>query len=140
MYKAGTRLEVMRHLEPVIAEELPNLLRDPEHNWQPMDFSPDLNTEEGFEEVRGLQAEARAISDDAMTVLVGDMNALFGSREIQMILEAGFVDAWSESGQPERPRIDWIFHTPDLVARDVVVIESPASDHPAFAATIGPRR
>ncbi len=73
MYKSGTRLEVMRHLEPVIAEQLPVLLRNPEHNWQPMDFSPDLSTEEGFEEVRGLQAEARAISDDAMTVLVGDM-------------------------------------------------------------------
>lgn len=73
MYKAGTRLEVMRHLEPFIAGQLPVLLRDPELNWQPMDFSPDLSTEEGFEEVRALQAEARAISDDAMTVLVGDM-------------------------------------------------------------------
>ena len=74
------------------------------------------------------------------TVLVGDMNARPGSEEIGMILAAGFVDAWFETGQPERSRIDWIFHTPDLVARDVVVIESPASDHPAFAATIGPRR
>lgn len=73
MYKAGTRLEVMRHLDPIIAEELPGLLRDPEQNWQPMDFSPDLSKEEGFEELRGLQAEAQAISDDAMTVLVGDM-------------------------------------------------------------------
>ena len=73
------------------------------------------------------------------TVLLGDMNARLGSPEIQMILEAGFVDAWSEAGQPERPRIDWIFHTPDLVARDVVVFDSPASDIAAYAATIAPR-
>ena len=70
------------------------------------------------------------------TVLVGDMNALPGSEEIELILAAGFVDAWAETGQTEYPRIDWIFHTADLMAQDVLVIESPASDHPAFAATI----
>jgi endonuclease/exonuclease/phosphatase family metal-dependent hydrolase len=85
-----------------------------------------------------LTALLKAWAGRPRTVLAGDMNALSGSREIEMILEAGFVDAWSEAGQLERPRIDWIFHTPDLVARDVAVIESPASDHPAYAATINP--
>jgi endonuclease/exonuclease/phosphatase family metal-dependent hydrolase len=74
------------------------------------------------------------------TVLIGDMNAQPGSSEIQLITEAGFQDAWAEAGQPERPRLDWIFFTPDLQAQDVVVFESPASDHPAFAATIIPLR
>jgi endonuclease/exonuclease/phosphatase family metal-dependent hydrolase len=73
------------------------------------------------------------------TVLLGDMNARPGSPEIEMILAAGFVDAWAEAGQPDHPRIDWIFHTPDLVARDVMMIESSASDHPAYAATLAPR-
>jgi endonuclease/exonuclease/phosphatase family metal-dependent hydrolase len=73
------------------------------------------------------------------TVLLGDFNALPGSPEIERIQVAGFLDAWAQAGHPHRPRIDWIFHTPDLVARDVVVIESPASDHPAFAATISPQ-
>jgi endonuclease/exonuclease/phosphatase family metal-dependent hydrolase len=73
------------------------------------------------------------------TVLLGDMNARPGSPEIEMILAAGFVDAWAEAGRPEHPRIDWIFHTPDLVARDVVMIESSASDHPAYAATLALR-
>ncbi len=95
-----------------------------------------LATERADLRIAQITALLSAWAGRPRTVLVGDINALSGSREIQMILEAGFVDAWSESGQPERPRIDWIFHTPDLMARDVVVIESPASDHPAFAATI----
>jgi endonuclease/exonuclease/phosphatase family metal-dependent hydrolase len=74
----------------------------------------------------------------SQTILMGDFNAQPGSQEIQTILAAGFRDAWTEAGQPERPRIDWIFITPDLDVQDVVMIESPASDHPAFAATILP--
>jgi endonuclease/exonuclease/phosphatase family metal-dependent hydrolase len=73
------------------------------------------------------------------TVLLGNFNALPASPEIQQIQAAGFVDAWTEVGHPDRPRIDWIFHTPDLSARDLVILESPASDHPAFAATILPQ-
>lgn len=73
MFNAEARLEALRHVEPFVASQLKSLLRDPETNWQPMDFSPDLSTAEGFEEVRALQAEANALPDDAMTVLVGDM-------------------------------------------------------------------
>jgi endonuclease/exonuclease/phosphatase family metal-dependent hydrolase len=73
------------------------------------------------------------------TVLLGDINAQPGTPEIQSLLDAGFIDAWTEAGQPERRHIDWILHTPDLMAREVVVIDSPASDHPALAATIVPR-
>jgi acyl-[acyl-carrier-protein] desaturase len=67
------RQEVMRHLEPFIAEQIPLLTRDPNTCWQPTDFMPDLSTEEGFSEVRGLQAEAAELSDEVLTVLVGDM-------------------------------------------------------------------
>lgn len=68
-----SRLEVMRHIEPRLAEALPNLLRSVERSWQPTDFSPDLGTEEGLEEVRALRQEALALSDDAIVVLTGDM-------------------------------------------------------------------
>lgn len=68
-----TRTEVMRHLEPFVAGQLPVLLRNPETNWQPMDFSPDLQTEEGFEVLRRLREEARALDEGVLTVLVGDM-------------------------------------------------------------------
>ena len=69
----GARLEVMRHLEPMVAEQLPVLLRDPETCWQPSDFSPDFSTETGREELTALQAEAGRLPDEAMAVLVGDM-------------------------------------------------------------------
>jgi endonuclease/exonuclease/phosphatase family metal-dependent hydrolase len=79
------------------------------------------------------------------TVLAGDLNAVPGSPEIQMILDSGFVDAWAEAGHGEvntsvgrqvNWRIDWIVHTPDLIAHDVEVIENRASDHAAVVATI----
>ena len=78
------------------------------------------------------------------TVLLGDLNAVSGSPEIQMILDAGFVDAWAEAGHSEEfawmaRRIDWIFHTPDLIAREVSVVESRASDHLAVVAIIARR-
>jgi len=63
----------MQHLEPFIAENLQVLLRDPDTAWQPSDYSPDLSTEEGFEQVRELREEARELSDDVITCLVGDM-------------------------------------------------------------------
>ncbi len=98
-----------------------------------------LDSERSDVRIAQLTALLEAWAGRPRTVLVGDMNALPGSPEIQMVLAAGFLDAWSEAGQPERSRIDYIFHTIDLVTHDVVVIESRASDHPAYAATIAPR-
>jgi endonuclease/exonuclease/phosphatase family metal-dependent hydrolase len=88
--------------------------------------------------VRMAQVDAllQAWETHPQTVLAGDMNATIGSPEIQLVLDAGFVDAWTEAGDSDRPPIDWIFHTPDLITREVVKIESPASDHPAVVATI----
>lgn len=68
-----SRLEVMKQVERFVAEKLPVFLRDPETNWQPSDHTPDLSTEEGFEQLRELRAEAERLPDDALVVLVGDM-------------------------------------------------------------------
>jgi endonuclease/exonuclease/phosphatase family metal-dependent hydrolase len=73
------------------------------------------------------------------TVLLGDMNSGLGSAEMQVLLDRGLSDTWAEAGQGKRPAIDWIFHTPDLSAREAVTIDSPASDHLAVVATVGPR-
>jgi acyl-[acyl-carrier-protein] desaturase len=73
MYQIGSRLEVLRHVEPFIADNLNVLLREPEKSWQPADFTPDLSTDEGFEELRALRTEIEAMPDDAMVILVGDM-------------------------------------------------------------------
>lgn len=78
-------------------------------------------------------------------VLVGDFNARPGWRQIEELLSAGWVDAWVEAGEGEgltssaiepQYRIDYIFHTPDLIAVDAGVIRSRASDHFAVAADI----
>ena len=97
--------------------------------------------EPGHADARLAQTEALIDNWAAQpkTVLAGDMNALPGSPEIQMIVEAGFVDVWVEAGHEDRPRIDWIFHTPELIARDAQMIGSQASDHPAVVASIAPR-
>jgi endonuclease/exonuclease/phosphatase family metal-dependent hydrolase len=78
------------------------------------------------------------------TILLGDMNAEPRSREIEMVLKAGYADAAPGSGpawtHPDHEqRIDWIFHSTDLVAGDVAVIESRASDHLPVVATIDRR-
>ncbi len=72
------------------------------------------------------------------TVLMGDLNARPGWPEIQLIHDAGLIDAWEESGEgpgftwnsanPDQ-RIDWIWHTTDLLGTQAVVVDSLASDH-----------
>lgn len=71
-------------------------------------------------------------------ILVGDFNARPGWRQLEELIAAGWVDSWAEAGagdgftsnaaNPEH-RIDYVFHTPDLVVADAGVIQSRASDH-----------
>ncbi len=71
-------------------------------------------------------------------VLVGDFNARPDWRQIEELLDAGWVDAWSEAGvgdgftsssdNPEH-RIDYVFITSDVSAVDAGVLLSQASDH-----------
>jgi endonuclease/exonuclease/phosphatase family metal-dependent hydrolase len=79
------------------------------------------------------------------TILLGDINAGPSSREIEMLLDAGYLDAWPETGHgpgstyANRVRIDWIFHSADLLAGEVAAMESQASDHLPVVATIDRR-
>lgn len=68
-----SRLEVMRSLEPRLAEALPTFLRSVDSSWQPMDFMPDLGAEAGIAELRALREEAAALPGDTIVVLTGDM-------------------------------------------------------------------
>jgi endonuclease/exonuclease/phosphatase family metal-dependent hydrolase len=71
-------------------------------------------------------------------VLMGDFNARPGWAQIDMLLDAGWVDSWLEAGigegftssaaNPEH-RIDFVFHTGDIDAVDAGVLNSTASDH-----------
>lgn len=68
-----SRLEVMRYVERFVSEKLPVFLRDPETNWQPSDYTPDLASESGLEALRDLRDEAGRLPEDALVILVGDM-------------------------------------------------------------------
>jgi endonuclease/exonuclease/phosphatase family metal-dependent hydrolase len=72
----------------------------------------------------------------------GDMNAKPSSGETEMIAAAGYLDAGPPPGalpthRDHAQRIDWIFHSPDLLARDAAIIPSRASDHLPVVATLG---
>lgn len=71
-------------------------------------------------------------------VMVGDFNARPDWRQIDELLAAGWLDAWDQAGagpgytaNAANPqfRIDYVFHTPDLVTTDVGNLISQASDH-----------
>jgi endonuclease/exonuclease/phosphatase family metal-dependent hydrolase len=72
------------------------------------------------------------------TLLMGDLNAEPGWPEIDPFDQAGLIDSWAEAGAGQGytwpaydpyQRIDWIWHTSDLAARDAETIDSTASDH-----------
>jgi endonuclease/exonuclease/phosphatase family metal-dependent hydrolase len=79
------------------------------------------------------------------TIVLGDLNARPASIEMALMRSAGLIDSFAETGQaegftfgsinPDR-RIDYIYHSPDLVARDFHVNPSTASDHFGIAVTI----
>ena len=82
------------------------------------------------------------------TVLMGDLNSEPTWPEMELILDAGMIDAWSEAGQgpgltwpADVPfqRIDWIWLSPDLQALAAETVESTASDHRAVVADLADR-
>ncbi len=80
------------------------------------------------------------------TVLLGDLNATPDAREIAMLREAGWRDSFELAGEGDgftypswRPyeRIDYVWISPDLSARDFDLLPGQASDHVGIAVTIG---
>jgi endonuclease/exonuclease/phosphatase family metal-dependent hydrolase len=76
--------------------------------------------------------------DENSTVFLGDLNAKPDSAEMQLIAEAGLVDAWIEAGAGSGytdasnypvKRIDFIWHSADLETVEIEVIQTQASDH-----------
>ena len=84
--------------------------------------------------------------NETRTILLGDFNGNPESREIQAIVNGGFRDAFVEA-EAAGPgftfasddlveRIDYIFVTPDLAARDYSARVTQASDHLPIAVTV----
>jgi endonuclease/exonuclease/phosphatase family metal-dependent hydrolase len=92
------------------------------------------------------QALLDAWAQQPYTIVLGDLNALPDSREMQLLREAGLIDAFISSGASGEGftfrsdglnrRIDYVYHSPDLIARDFHVNPSQASDHAAIAVTL----
>jgi len=83
--------------------------------------------------------------EGSSTVVIGDLNANPDSPEMQLLAEAGLVDGWIETGQgpgytyasnsPSK-RIDFIWHSVDLMTIEIEVIQTQASDHMPVIATL----
>jgi endonuclease/exonuclease/phosphatase family metal-dependent hydrolase len=82
------------------------------------------------------------------TVIVGDLNAEWDAKEIEMLRDAGLQDALNAVGKATYPtwpadkpsqRLDYIWFSPDLQVSDVQLTESTASDHRGIAGTIEKR-
>lgn len=66
------RSEVIRALEPAVSDNL-DLLTPVDRAWQPTDYLPDLAADGWHDEVDRFRRSAKALSDDLLVVLVGDM-------------------------------------------------------------------
>ncbi len=102
------------------------------------------------DEIRDLQS--RAILDFWLgrerTVIAGDFNARPGEPAAETLRRAGLGDVldlagvepgYTHSSWEPLKRIDYIWISPDLTARDVAVPSSPASDHLPVVATLEPK-
>ena len=92
-----------------------------------------------------VQAMLDTWANRAATVLMGDLNAAPDAPELQLLRAAGLIDSFAAIGTGDgftyasnRPsqRIDYIYHSADLAARDFHVNEGTASDHRGIAVTI----
>lgn len=68
----SAKVEVMNHLENDVLNAIPNYLKPIDKIWQPADLLPESDSESFFDDVRQLQAKARNLSYELMTVLIGD--------------------------------------------------------------------
>ncbi len=94
----------------------------------------------GEGEKREAQVEAllKEWGSFSRTAICGDFNAVFGDKEIQMLLDAGLVDSQAALKKQDQltwvhykpyRRIDYIWVTPDIEISDLLITYSRASDH-----------
>lgn len=68
-----THLEVLNTIKGDIELNIGTLLKPIEKSWQPADFLPDLSTDQGLVDFRDLREHAKALPDELIISLVGDM-------------------------------------------------------------------
>jgi acyl-[acyl-carrier-protein] desaturase len=70
---AALQAEVIQSLEPYVGEQLGSLLKPVADSWQPTDWLPDLAAPDWREQLDGFRERARALPDEVLVILVGDM-------------------------------------------------------------------
>lgn len=81
------RIGVARNLESKVAELSDKILRDVDHpqNWQPSDYLPDF-ADEWELDINTIQEQSKALPDELLVVLVGDMITEEGLPTYQSLL------------------------------------------------------
>lgn len=67
------QFEVVKSMEPFVAEHLSSLLKSVDENWQPTDLLPDMTAENWREQITEFRKRAKTLTDEVLVVLVGDM-------------------------------------------------------------------
>jgi acyl-[acyl-carrier-protein] desaturase len=95
-----TRSEVMKHLEGYVSGAIYDFLKPIEEYWQPTDFLPNASLDNFFDEIKGLQERAKALSYDLMAVLIGDTitEEALPTYESWLFAVDGIKEASEESG------------------------------------------
>ena len=71
--KFASRMEVISSIEDFVEQNIGSLLKPVEESWQPTDFLPEMKSVNWLEEVTDMHEKAKALPDDLLVVLVGDM-------------------------------------------------------------------
>ena len=71
--KFASRMEVINSIEDFVEQNIGSLLKPVEESWQPTDFLPEMKSVNWLEEVTDMHEKAKALPDDLLVVLVGDM-------------------------------------------------------------------
>ncbi len=72
-HQTMARNQVIQAIEPFVNEHLATLLKPVEESWQPADFMPDMSAEDWREQLIEFRNQARALPDEVLVILVGDM-------------------------------------------------------------------
>lgn len=103
---SGLRLEVMNHLEGYASAAIPTLTTESETCWQPADLLPDMSQPNWVEQVKDLKDRASGLSDDLLTVLVGDMITEEALPSYSMWIQQ--IDGVDKSGEPKNGWGEWL--------------------------------
>lgn len=69
----SSQFETIKAMEPFVAEHLRTLLRPIDESWQPVDFLPDFSKEDWQTQIAEFHDRAKALPDELLVILVGDM-------------------------------------------------------------------